>query len=103
MAPKLSDVTKLSGTELIHADDALGPEVAPSISVTTSEYDAVAHGQYYLILIAAFRAPHPEHEDATLGDPDPMSPTRHVYSRYTQVRALFSWPVQLLIVQCDRL
>ena len=36
MAPK-SD-SKLSGTDLVHADDArAGPEVAPSISVSTSK------------------------------------------------------------------
>lgn len=36
MAPKAAP--KLNGTQLIHADDELhGPEVAPSISVSTSK------------------------------------------------------------------
>ena len=40
MAPKVHDgKNKLSGTDLVHADDELhGPEVAPSLSVSTSEY-----------------------------------------------------------------
>lgn len=39
MAPKTQGVSKLTGTDLIHADDALhGPEVAPSLSVSTSEF-----------------------------------------------------------------
>ena len=40
MAPKDStSVNKLSGTDLIHADDGLhGPEVAPSLSVSTSKF-----------------------------------------------------------------
>ena len=40
MAPKTQDSKlKLSGTDLIHADDGLhGPEVAPSVSVSTSQF-----------------------------------------------------------------
>ena len=40
MAPEAKDSkNKLNGTDLIHADDDLhGPEVAPSVSVSTSEY-----------------------------------------------------------------
>ncbi|KAG6335202.1 hypothetical protein ID866_3873 [Astraeus odoratus] len=54
----------LSGTVLVHGDHALGAEVAPSISVTTT-----------------FRAVPPD------GDPDglaAMNPHQHIYSRYSQ-------------------
>ncbi|KAF9227840.1 cystathionine gamma-synthase [Gyrodon lividus] len=54
---------QLSGTLLVHGDHAIGAEVAPSISVT-STFKAVPHG-----------------------DPDglgAMNPDRHVYSRYSQ-------------------
>ncbi|KAI0375737.1 cystathionine gamma-synthase [Pilatotrama ljubarskyi] len=67
MAPKADGKQpKLSGTQLVHADDEFhGPEVAPSVSVSTT-----------------FRAPNP------LLDPkeefDTWNPTRHLYSRYTQ-------------------
>ncbi|KAI0654776.1 cystathionine gamma-synthase [Cubamyces menziesii] len=57
---------KLSGTALIHADDELhGPEVAPSISVTTT-----------------FRAANPL--EVPKAEFDMWDPQRHVYSRYTQ-------------------
>jgi hypothetical protein len=42
MAPKAVklQVGELSGTDLVHADDGrAGPEVAPSISVSTSEFN----------------------------------------------------------------
>ena len=42
MAPQaknIKNVNKLSGTDLIHGDDGLhGPEVAPSVSVSTSTF-----------------------------------------------------------------
>ncbi|TBU33245.1 cystathionine gamma-synthase [Dichomitus squalens] len=65
MAPN----TKLTGTQLIHTDDDLhGPEVAPSISVSTT-----------------FRAPDPTKvPDAFSNEFDAWDPERHVYSRYTQ-------------------
>ena len=38
MAPKSDKLEQLSGTDLVHADDArAGPEVGPSISVSTSK------------------------------------------------------------------
>jgi hypothetical protein len=37
MSDPVAKPNVLNGTDLIHADDAIGPEVAPSISVTTSE------------------------------------------------------------------
>ncbi|KAI0722875.1 cystathionine gamma-synthase [Earliella scabrosa] len=67
MAPKTQDSKlKLSGTDLIHADDGLhGPEVAPSVSVSTT-----------------FRAPNPA--EVPKEEFDQWNPTRHIYSRYTQ-------------------
>ncbi|TFK83495.1 cystathionine gamma-synthase [Polyporus arcularius HHB13444] len=72
MAPqaKVTDSKNLlNGTDLIHADDSLhGPEVAPSLSVSTT-----------------FRAPNPLEGPARgLGEFDMWNPARHVYSRYTQ-------------------
>jgi len=66
MSPKTNS---LSGTDLMHADDAFhdGLEVSPSISVTTT-----------------FRAPNPWKEDDGLEELNAWSPDRHVYSRYTQ-------------------
>ncbi|KAI9056905.1 cystathionine gamma-synthase [Trametes sanguinea] len=59
---------KLSGTMLVHADDELhGPEVAPSISVTTT-----------------FRAPNPLDNPVPREKYDMWNPDRHVYSRFTQ-------------------
>ncbi|KAM5534316.1 hypothetical protein V8D89_012044 [Ganoderma adspersum] len=64
MAPK--DTNKLSGTQLIHADDELhGPEVAPSISVSTT-----------------FRALDPTKFPKE--EFNEWNPQRHLYSRYTQ-------------------
>ena len=41
----------LNGTDLIHADDCLhGPEVAPSVSVSTSEYTISFRCGYVLIV-----------------------------------------------------
>ncbi|KAF8076285.1 Cys/Met metabolism PLP-dependent enzyme-domain-containing protein [Lyophyllum atratum] len=61
----------LKGTDLIHGDTVVrnfGPEVAPSISVTTT-----------------FRAANPLVEESTpLSDIDLRNPTKHIYSRYTQ-------------------
>ncbi|GBE79576.1 Uncharacterized trans-sulfuration enzyme [Sparassis crispa] len=71
MALKVDNIPRLSGTDLVHADDQLhGPEVAPSISVTST-----------------FRAEQPL-TSTTVGsddhDFDPLNPINHVYSRYTQ-------------------
>ncbi|CAE6420610.1 unnamed protein product, partial [Rhizoctonia solani] len=54
-------------TRLIHADDGARSEanVAPSISVSTT-----------------FREPIPEKLEYP-SDPDPSTPDRHIYSRYT--------------------
>ncbi|KAF4602184.1 hypothetical protein EYR40_005388 [Pleurotus pulmonarius] len=58
----------LKGTRLIHGDSGFaGPEVAPSISVSTT-----------------FRAPHPDDGAISSYDIDLRNPSRHVYSRYTQ-------------------
>ncbi|OSD04341.1 cystathionine gamma-synthase [Trametes coccinea BRFM310] len=57
---------KLSGTQLVHADDELhGPEVAPSVSVSTT-----------------FRAPNPL--ETPKEEFDMWNPKNHIYSRYTQ-------------------
>ncbi|RPD67063.1 cystathionine gamma-synthase [Lentinus tigrinus ALCF2SS1-7] len=65
MAPQAKDI-KLNGTDLIHADDDLhGPEVAPSVSVSTT-----------------FRAPNPL--EVPKEEFDAWNPSRHIYSRYTQ-------------------
>ena len=83
MAPK--DTNKLSGTQLIHADDELhGPEVAPSISVSTSQSSKpfpcmVLHTDIPLI---AFRALDPTKFPKQ--EFDEWNPKQHVYSRYTQ-------------------
>ncbi|RPD67064.1 cystathionine gamma-synthase [Lentinus tigrinus ALCF2SS1-7] len=70
MAPHAKDnknVNKLSGTDLIHADDGLhGPEVAPSVSVSTT-----------------FRTPKPI-DGQPREEFDMWNPPRHIYSRYTQ-------------------
>ncbi|KAG6918921.1 hypothetical protein DXG01_010576 [Tephrocybe rancida] len=60
----------LNGTDLIHYDalsNNVGPEVAPSISVTTT-----------------FRAPEPVSAPIDPQSFDMRNPPRHVYSRYTQ-------------------
>ncbi|KAG6813503.1 hypothetical protein H0H92_010528 [Tricholoma furcatifolium] len=61
----------LNGTDLIHFDaqnTSVGPEVAPSISVSTT-----------------FRAPKPLSDAPILPDDlDMRNPSRHIYSRYTQ-------------------
>ncbi|KAI0692250.1 cystathionine gamma-synthase [Cerioporus squamosus] len=70
MAPQAKDSKNtLNGTDLIHADDSLhGPEVAPSVSVSTT-----------------FRAPNPLEVTVPAREEFNMwNPTRHVYSRYTQ-------------------
>ncbi|TFK94703.1 cystathionine gamma-synthase [Polyporus arcularius HHB13444] len=70
MAPQAKDTkNKLNGTDLIHADDGLhGPEVAPSVSVSTT-----------------FRAPNPQEvPNFKFEDIDMWNPSRHIYSRYTQ-------------------
>ncbi|EMD40651.1 hypothetical protein CERSUDRAFT_111233 [Gelatoporia subvermispora B] len=69
MSPKDDERPRLTGTDLVHADDALhGPEVAPSVSVSTT-----------------FRAPPPWSPDAfKLDQLDAWSAKRHIYSRYTQ-------------------
>ncbi|KAI9000918.1 cystathionine gamma-synthase [Trametes punicea] len=57
---------KLSGTQLIHADDELhGPEVAPPVSVSTT-----------------FRSPNPL--EVPKEEFDMWNPKNHLYSRYTQ-------------------
>ncbi|THH33592.1 hypothetical protein EUX98_g557 [Antrodiella citrinella] len=60
---------RLSGTDLLHADDdaAKGLEVAPSISVTTT-----------------FKQPDAWDPKFDLAALNPSNPVRHVYSRYTQ-------------------
>ncbi|KAI0774370.1 cystathionine gamma-synthase [Fomes fomentarius] len=64
MTPKTQH--RLTGTVLIHADDGLhGPEVAPSVSVSTT-----------------FRATNPA--DGPKEEFDEWNPSRHLYSRYTQ-------------------
>ncbi|OBZ76823.1 hypothetical protein A0H81_04003 [Grifola frondosa] len=68
MAPKSNNSSPLKGTDLVHADDDFhGPEVSPSISVTST-----------------FRAPKPLEGTTKHEDPDVFNPSRHVYSRYTQ-------------------
>ncbi|KAF5388095.1 hypothetical protein D9615_000305 [Tricholomella constricta] len=67
MAPRKA----LNGTVLVHGDavaNNIGPEVAPSISVSTT-----------------FRAPNPAIEPPSpLSELDIRNPKRHIYSRYTQ-------------------
>ena len=82
-----SNVNKLSGTDLIHGDDGLhGPEVAPSISVSTSTFGAVCarYGELTVRDTAAFRLPSPMEEPPAKKEFDVWKPTRHIYSRYTQ-------------------
>ena len=83
----MSGKQKLSGTDLLHADDDVprGLEVAPSISVTTSEFCGsvfcrVAHGQY----ITAFKQPDAWDPNVDWSKLYVRNPPRHVYSRYTQ-------------------
>lgn len=73
------------GTALVHADnDGHGREVAPSISVTTSEClkSPPIHSAQPS---KAFRLPQLDPQGLKLDEIDPMNPERHVYSRYTQV------------------
>lgn len=81
---------KLNGTTLVHGDakDVAnnGPEVGPSISVSTSELWGGFLGQG-LTNIVAFRQPNPVDNVAgslSSSSVDFRNPTRHVYSRYTQ-------------------
>ncbi|KZT24433.1 cystathionine gamma-synthase [Neolentinus lepideus HHB14362 ss-1] len=73
MAPKEDKRLTLSGTKLLHADDAIhrhGGDVAPAISVTTT-----------------FKAPRPEDNAKKTSEWDVfdlLNPSRHLYSRYTQ-------------------
>jgi len=69
MAPKSDKLEQLSGTDLVHADDArAGPEVGPSISVSTT-----------------FKYPDPSTNPAPFSEWDPLKPeTKHIYARYTQ-------------------
>ncbi|KAI5123419.1 hypothetical protein M0805_006124 [Coniferiporia weirii] len=62
--PSKPEFTTLKGIELIHGDTSRSPEVAPSISVTTT-----------------FRAPK---ETINLSEWDPTKPALNVYSRYSQ-------------------
>jgi cystathionine gamma-synthase len=71
---------QLSGTQLVHGDHGPGREVAPSISVTSSEFSATCQGGWELIINAAFRAaPDDDLEGIGLLDSE-----KHVYSRYSQ-------------------
>ncbi|KAG6837547.1 hypothetical protein H0H93_007728 [Arthromyces matolae] len=70
--PTMTKKKTLSGTDLIHYDatalgEANGPEVAPSISVSTT-----------------FRAPRPLDAPIDAESFDMRNPPRHIYSRYTQ-------------------
>ncbi|KAA1466212.1 cystathionine gamma-synthase [Dentipellis sp. KUC8613] len=69
MAPKDEKPSPLSGTDLVHADDEFhGPEVVPSISVTTT-----------------FRQPRVPDIDIRDIPPDAFrTPKSHIYSRFTQ-------------------
>jgi cystathionine gamma-synthase len=69
---------QLSGTQLVHGDHGPGREVAPSISVTTSEFsDTFQELGRDLIIEVAFRA-------LPDGDPEGLGATNHIYSRYSQ-------------------
>ena len=84
-----SNVNKLSGTDLIHGDDGLhGPEVAPSVSVSTSKFGLPGrhrHGMQEVLtmVLTAFRLPNPM-EEPPEEEFDMWNPSRHIYSRYTQ-------------------
>jgi cystathionine gamma-synthase len=74
----------LSGTALIHADDVISPEVAPSISVTTSEHAHFPHLSSRPHKLPAYRHPVPGADIVPELELDSQNPQRHVYSRYTQ-------------------
>ncbi|KAH8106123.1 cystathionine gamma-synthase [Cristinia sonorae] len=69
MSSKNDPKPKLSGTDLLHADDDVprGLEVAPSISVTTT-----------------YKQPDAWDPNLTLDQLNLNNPVRHIYSRYTQ-------------------
>ncbi|KAG6885209.1 hypothetical protein C0993_004891, partial [Termitomyces sp. T159_Od127] len=75
----------LNGTDLIHYDtrvlgESNGPEVAPSISVSTT-----------------FRAPNPVDAPIDPHNFDMRNPSRHIYSRYTQQALVFHKPKRIAI------
>lgn len=85
MAPN-NKLPKLNGTQLIHGDSRFaGPEVAPSISVTTSELFRTRAGKWCMIICSspAFRSQNPL-KDEVSDVLDLRNPVNHVYSRYTQ-------------------
>lgn len=84
--PYKSSQKILSGTNLIHGDSeaTTGLEVAPSISVTTSEYYNQLLAHQSITSVIAFRAPAPWKENDGLEELNAWNPDRHVYSRYTQ-------------------
>jgi cystathionine gamma-synthase len=71
---------QLSGTQLVHGDHGPGREVAPSISVTSSEFSAACQDGRELIISVAFRAA-PDEDLEGLGL---LDSEKHVYSRYSQ-------------------
>jgi cystathionine gamma-synthase len=77
----MASKSQLSGTQLVHGDHGPGTEVAPSISVTSSEFSAPCqHNSLSIIIHVAFRAV-PDGDPEGLGA---MNPEKHVYSRYSQ-------------------
>lgn len=92
MVPKAAklQVGDLSGTDLVHADDSrAGSEVAPSISVSTSESNPFKSNNLIPISLLAsriaFKYPDPSTNPAPFSEWDPLKPeTKHIYSRYTQ-------------------
>ncbi|ELU37560.1 cystathionine gamma-synthase [Rhizoctonia solani AG-1 IA] len=70
-------------TKLLHADDGSHSEagIAPSISVSTSMSQPASVSRF-AYSITAFREPIPEKLEYP-SDPDPSTPDRHIYSRYT--------------------
>lgn len=76
----------LSGTDLVHADGHVphGLEVAPAISVTTSECHQWLPLNVFTWARIAFRNPEPFDGTNGLDEIDPWMPNRHVYSRFTQ-------------------
>ena len=84
----MSSKPTLSGTDLLHGDHDVrvqGPEVAPSISVTTSKRPLSEKFAMFLMSEPAFKHPRPwSYEDSSLNEVDPWNPQRHIYSRESQ-------------------
>lgn len=86
MSPKADNKPRVSGTDLVHADDHVphGLEVAPHIAVSTSKCLNQRNSIKTYIHRVAYKNPKPWTPENGLDKLDAWNPPYHVYSRYTQ-------------------